>query len=206
MMIWALSACSSGGANIKGQNGQGSGAGDKAGSPNMEVTENENQVIRKYDINKNKKVDLIKVYERVKDHTGKENLLHVRTEIDLNSDGKIDIRIIYKNNSKVREEFDLDFDGKVDVINLYDDQGFLHKQEYFISSKDPSKPDLFKYYEVIGEKANRRVQLVRKERDSNLDGKIDYWEYWEEGKLVRIGRDTDHNGTVDVWENVGSSQ
>ena len=104
---------------------------------------------------------------------------------------------MYKGNQKVKEKFDLDFDGKVDVINYYH-QGLLDKQAYYLTSK--TRPDLFKYYEVIGKKNEKKLRLLRKERDTNLDGRIDYWEYWESGNLDRIGRDTDFDGKVDVWE------
>ena len=53
-------------------------------------------------------------------------------------------------------------------------------------------PHSFNFYE--------KNKLVRKERDTNGDGKIDYWEYWENGEIDRIGIDVDADGQVDKWE------
>ena len=54
------------------------------------------------------------------------------------------------------------------------------------------KPDLTKFFEDGA--------LIRKEQDSKLDGKVDYWEYFDEkGKLERIGVDHDGDGAIDAW-------
>ena len=42
--------------------------------------------------------------------------------------------------------------------------------------------------------------LVRVDRDSNNNGKVDYWEYYEGGTLDRIGYDKDGDGKVDNWD------
>ncbi len=41
---------------------------------------------------------------------------------------------------------------------------------------------------------------MRLERDTNDDGKVDEWEYYEGGKLDRIGYDTTGTGTVNKWD------
>ena len=51
--------------------------------------------------------------------------------------------------------------------------------------------DLFRYYE--------NEQLRRKEHDSDGDGKIDFWQYFDdEGKLSKTGRDIDGDGEMDL--------
>jgi hypothetical protein len=40
---------------------------------------------------------------------------------------------------------------------------------------------------------------VRKEKDTNGDGKVDYWEYWENNQVDRVGEDLDGDGNVDKW-------
>jgi hypothetical protein len=51
--------------------------------------------------------------------------------------------------------------------------------------------DLFKIFE--------NGKLRRKERDTNADGKIDFWEYLDEsGNVVKVGRDVDGDGVMDV--------
>ena len=47
---------------------------------------------------------------------------------------------------------------------------------------------------------------MRKERDTNGDGKIDIWEYWENGEIDRIGIDVDGDGQVDRWETRKTAQ
>ncbi len=42
-------------------------------------------------------------------------------------------------------------------------------------------------------------KIVRKERDTNGDGKVDYWEYWENDQVDRVGEDLDGDGNVDKW-------
>ncbi|MCB9638916.1 MAG: hypothetical protein H6728_09240 [Myxococcales bacterium] len=158
------------------------------------------EVMQRFDINKDKKPDLWKFFVEKpdpKDNSKKIREL-VRIEIDLNGDGRIDVQRFYQNGVKVRERFDLDYDGKFDLVNHYN-QGYVYKQELFQRSK--TTPDLIKHYELVeGKGKKKKVRLSRKERDQNLDGKPDYWEYWENGMLDRIGRDTDYDGKVDVWE------
>jgi hypothetical protein len=46
--------------------------------------------------------------------------------------------------------------------------------------------------------------VTRVDRDSNNDGKVDYWEYYEGGTLDRIGYDNDGDGRVDHWDRAPS--
>ena len=41
---------------------------------------------------------------------------------------------------------------------------------------------------------------MREELDTNGDGKVDQWQYFEGGKLDRIGYDTSGSGKVDHWD------
>ncbi|MBK8181009.1 MAG: hypothetical protein IPK67_19405 [Planctomycetes bacterium] len=51
--------------------------------------------------------------------------------------------------------------------------------------------DLFKYYES--------GKVRRKERDTNADGKIDFWEYFDDqGNVVKTGKDIDGDGVMDI--------
>lgn len=200
--VWGAMGCGSGTKEVKTQESTTA----KADKLDTQIPEPQvggpDEIVKKFDLNKDKRADLWKIYKH-KTTNGKRNLELVRVEIDLNGDGKIDVRRFYKDNNKIREEFDLDFDGRFDVIHFYDDNGNLFKKAYFMRSRNPQRPDLIKYYEVVGTKKDKKVVLVRKERDDNLDGRIDYWEYWENGVLERIGRDTDYDGNVDVWEKGG---
>lgn len=203
-LVWGLIGCGSPSQNVKNEATKG---GAKA-KLDTEIPEPQvggaGEMVKKFDLNKDKRADLFKVFV-YGTKNGKRVPVLVRSEIDLNGDGKIDVRRFYKDDIKNRAEFDLDFDGRFDVIHFFDDSGNLLKKAYFMRSRNPRRPDLLKYYEVIGKKKAKRSVLVRKERDDNLDGRVDYWEYWENGSLDRIGRDTDYDGSVDVWEKGGSS-
>ncbi|MCK6511656.1 hypothetical protein L6R29_17005 [Myxococcota bacterium] len=159
------------------------------------------ETMQRFDLNKDKKPDMWKFFvEKPDPRDGSKKIRElVRIEVDLNGDNRVDIQRFYENGVKVRERFDLDYDGKFDLVNHYS-QGYLIKQEIFQRSQ--TIPDLVKHFEIIEEKGKKKkkVRLARKERDQNLDGKPDYWEYWENGMLDRIGRDTDFDGKVDVWE------
>ncbi|TNE44632.1 MAG: hypothetical protein EP343_28650 [Deltaproteobacteria bacterium] len=204
-LAWGVTACGSPSSNVKKDDTKG---GAKA-KLDTEIPEPQvggpGEMVKKFDLNKDKRADLFKVFV-YGTKNGKRVPVLVRAEIDLNGDGKIDVRRFYTDDIKKRAEFDLDFDGRFDVIHFFDDEGNLVKKAYFMRSRNPRRPDLLKYYEVVGKKKARRSVLVRKERDDNLDGRVDYWEYWENGNLDRIGRDTDYDGSVDVWEKGGSSR
>jgi hypothetical protein len=42
-------------------------------------------------------------------------------------------------------------------------------------------------------------KVVRKERDTNEDGRMDTFEYFEDGRLVRVGVDRDGDEIPDVY-------
>jgi len=42
-------------------------------------------------------------------------------------------------------------------------------------------------------------KLTQKETDTNDDGNVDRWEYYDGNTLDRIGIDLDHDGKVDRW-------
>lgn len=197
VLTWGLVGCGSSSKQVaKNTNKTTNQSGVSTQIPEPEVGR-AGEIVKKFDLNKDKRADLWRVYVR---KGPKKSLNLVRVEIDLDANGKIDVRRFYKNNLKTRVEFDLDFDGRFDVIHFFDSNQNLYKKAYFMRSRNPRRPDLLKYYEVVGKKKTKKIVLVRKERDDNLDGRVDYWEYWENGSLDRIGRDTDFDGSVDVWE------
>lgn len=52
--------------------------------------------------------------------------------------------------------------------------------------------------------AAKPADLIAKkvEVDTNMDGKPDRFEYYEEGVLFRIEADTNHDGKIDEWDAV----
>ena len=149
----------------------------------------EGLTVRRFDVNKDKKPDVIKYFKEV---NGDE--IMVRKEFDLNFDGKIDVWRFYADTGELlREDMDYDFDGHVDAENYYE-AGELVRQEMDLDFD--GKPDMKRFYE--------KGVIARMEADTNKDGKVDYWEYFEKGKLDRIGIDRDGDGRVDDWKNAAS--
>jgi antitoxin component YwqK of YwqJK toxin-antitoxin module len=119
----------------------------------------------------------------------KDEEILVREDVDLNSDGKVDIRKMFVGEKISRIELDLDFDGKMDQIETYED-GLLTKTE--ISHGFSGHPNTWRFYE--------KGLLTRVERDTNGDRKPDEWLYYEQENLQRFARDYNFDGVVDNWE------
>ncbi|NOZ85033.1 MAG: hypothetical protein GXP49_01980 [Deltaproteobacteria bacterium] len=171
-----------GGQSAGNQAGQASRAGADIGGPQAKPGE----IREQFDTDDDGKPDSWKFF--IKDASGKKVL--TRREVDLNHDGKVDMRRIYDSKGKIeREELDLDFDGKIDVVSYYRG-GELVKQEQSFSFD--GKPTAWKYFD--------KGQVQRIERDTTNNGKVDTWEYYKNGKLTRLGIDTDGDGNVDKWE------
>jgi hypothetical protein len=117
------------------------------------------------------------------------NRLLVRKEVDLNLDGKVDVRTWFTDTGAIeREEMDGDFDSRVDWVDHYRGGKRVMSE---VDTDYNGAMDLFKYYEG--------GKLRRKERDSKGDGRIDFWEYLDEaGTVLRTGRDIDGDGVMDV--------
>jgi len=179
--------------------GCGTSKTPETGSTDMAALGSKSQdghIIERYDLSGDGKADLWKVYREVpkadadKDAPASTERLLVRKEMDLNFDGKVDIRqFVNADGTLAREEMDLDFDGHTDAVALYND-GQLVKRELDLNFD--GKADVFKYYED--------GKLVRKERANGRSGKVNIWEYYEAGRLVRIGRDRDGDGKPEVFD------
>ena len=171
-------------------------------APSAEVappgTPGPDEEVQELDLNGDKKADAYKFFPKGSfDREGKlleklpngQPVFMLRKELDLNADGRIDLRNWYgKDGQLEKQSYDLDFDGRVDVVTYYE-KGLVLRKEVFHAFGD--KPDTFKFYE--------KGKLVRIERDSDRDGRIDTWEYWEGEQIDRIGEDTDGDGDVDHW-------
>ncbi len=103
---------------------------------------------------------------------------------DLNRDQKVDLGKHFEKGKLVRTEADLDFDGKVDVVSEYDSQSSELKKKtqadgdtniwkyYFhneirkkeVDRNADGKADMWVYY--------RNGKVTRTEVDQNFDGKV----------------------------------
>jgi hypothetical protein len=147
------------------------------------------------DTNGDQRPDVTKIYTSIRQGDQTSQVL-VCKQVDLNSDGKVDIIYHYGEESGLTfEEFDLDFDGRFDLRAFY--QSGRRVREELDTNYD-QRVDFTKYYEAD--------RLVRVERDGNNDGRVDEWQYYEAGKLDRIGFDSTGSGRVDRWERASDEE
>ncbi|MBR6422193.1 hypothetical protein IKS86_05730 [bacterium] len=146
--------------------------------------------IKQYDVNKDKKPDILNVFKKVPNEKGGNDLLISVKMMDLNHDSRIDVWRYFneETGAVVKEELDLDFDNKVDRIDYFIG-GIVVRSEFDFQFDE--KADIIKNYDELG-------QIVAVESDQNGDGVIDYWEYYKNGVIEKIEKDTDKDGKPDV--------
>jgi hypothetical protein len=146
----------------------------------------------------------------------------VLQEIDMDGDGRTDVFNYFRERSaasrlRVKRKADLNLDGQIDAISEFDEEGELERELWdsdFDGSLDwtdhyqggvrvmaemdtnyDGRSDIWFYY-VKGDDGRPRID--RKERDTNGDGLIDFWERFDaEGNVTRTGRDVDGDGKMD---------
>ena len=151
------------------------------------------ETVQLLDLNGDGKADVWKVSVKLPGSGDKAML--VRKDLDVNFDGRVDIRRHYDTSGEVeREEMDLDFDTRVDAVHFYR-KGALYMSE--IDMAFDGRTDVWKFYDD--------GELVRKERDLDGDSTVDSWEYWKSGKLVRKGSDRDGDGEPEYFEDAPES-
>ena len=146
--------------------------------------------LKHYDVNKDKKPDIVNVLRKVPNEKGGNDLVISVKMMDLNHDSKIDVWRYFneETGAVVKEELDLDFDGNVDRIDYYIG-GIVRRSEF--DFQFDVKPDIIKSYDEAG-------QILEIESDQNGDGIIDYWEYYRNGVIEKIEKDTNKDGKPDV--------
>ena len=146
------------------------------------------QTVEMVDLNGDRQPDVWKVSVKLPGAEGRSML--IRRDLDVNFDGRVDIRRHYDASGEVeREEMDRDFDRRVDAVHCYRN-GALYMSE--IDMAFDGQTDVWKFYD--------EGELVRKERDLDGDSIVDSWEYWKSGRLVRKGSDRDGDGEPEYFE------
>ncbi len=141
--------------------------------------------VERFDVNRDKKPDIWKYYSAWE---GNEYLS--RKELDLNSDGRVDIIRTYSSDGLILKEIlDMDFDGRFDSTVIYKGGRLLRKE---MDLDYDGKIDLWKHY--VNDK------LTQIDIDKNHDGLPDYWEYYENEQLDRVVYDSDNDGKPDRIE------
>ena len=146
--------------------------------------------LKHYDVNKDKKPDIINVFKKVPNEKGGNDLLISVKMMDLNHDSKIDVWRYFneETGAVVKEELDLDFDNKIDRTDYFIG-GLVRRSEFDFQFDE--RADIIKSYDETG-------QLIAVESDQNGDGVIDYWEYYRNGVIEKIEKDTNKDGKPDV--------
>ena len=116
---------------------------------------------------------------------------HKVETVDVNNDGKPDIRRVYDGAQEICRISDLNRDGKPDMFEYYDKTGQLRRRE--ADYDDNGIVNAIEIYE--------NGKLVRAELDTTNQGKIDTWDTFDPntGKRVRRERDATGDGRVDQW-------
>jgi len=111
--------------------------------------------------------------------------------VDVNNDGKPDIRRVYDGTREVCRISDLNRDGKPDMFEYYDKNGVLRRRE--ADYDDNGIVNAIDIYE--------NGKLVRSELDTTNQGRIDTWDTFDPatGKRIKRERDATGDGRVDQW-------
>lgn len=116
---------------------------------------------------------------------------HKVETVDVNNDGKPDIRRVYDGAQEVCRVSDLNRDGKPDMFEYYDKTGQLRRRE--ADYDDNGVVNAIELYE--------NGKLVRAELDTTNQGRIDTWDTFDPGtgKRTKRERDATGDGRVDQW-------
>jgi hypothetical protein len=116
---------------------------------------------------------------------------HKVETVDVNNDGKPDIRRVYDGQHEICRISDLNRDGKPDMFEYYDKTGQLRRRE--ADYDDNGIVNSIEIYE--------NGKLVRAELDTTNQGRIDTWDTFDPstGKRTKRERDATGDGRVDQW-------
>jgi len=111
--------------------------------------------------------------------------------IDVNNDGKPDIKRVYDGNVEVCRITDLNRDGKPDMFEYFDKTGQLRRRE--ADYDDNGIVNAIEHFE--------NGKLVRRELDTTNQGRIDTWDYFDPntGARTKRERDATGDGRIDQW-------
>jgi hypothetical protein len=125
------------------------------------------------------------------EHEACEESGHRVEDVDVNNDGKPDIRRVFDGQHEVCRISDINRDGKPDMFEYYDKNGFLRRRE--ADYDDNGVVNAIEIYE--------NGKLVRAELDTTNQGRIDTWDTFDPstGKRTKRERDATGDGRVDQW-------
>ena len=110
-------------------------------------------------------------------------------EQDTDNDKITDQRLFYdKNNRLIRIELDSDQNGHFETVQYYKNALMLRYEQ---DKNQDGRPDTLVHFNDKGKR--KKVSI-----DTNIDGKMDQWQFYTDGRLVRMETDSNINGSVDT--------
>jgi hypothetical protein len=110
-------------------------------------------------------------------------------KIDSNGDGRPDIVRVMSGGRETCRMVDLNHDGKPDTFVYFDGNGAIRRTESDFD-RDGVTDEIAHYAGGV---------VIRKDRETNLDKRLDTWDFYQGGKIQQRLRDSDANGKVDQW-------
>lgn len=125
------------------------------------------------------------------EHEACEEAGHKVEAIDVNNDGKPDIKRVYDGSREICRISDLNRDGKPDMFEYYDASGQVRRRE--ADYDDNGVVNAVEFFEG--------GKLVRRELDTANQGKVDTWDFFDPGtgNRTKRERDTTGDGRIDQW-------
>ncbi len=109
--------------------------------------------------------------------------------VDLNGDGRSDLRRVVVGGQERCRALDLNLDGRIDVWVYLDASGKVRRRETDYD-RDGRIDEIALF---------RGGQLAERQRATTLRGALDTWNYFEGGRLVKSLRDSDGDEIIDQW-------
>ncbi len=136
----------------------------------------------------------------------------MREVLDENHDGRADRVLHYQDGTAlVRSEEDLDGDGRMETVSLYDAGQIVRKRTDSDGDGQSDSWSFFKAGELARHELDRNRdgfrdlvliyqagQLSREEEDRNGDGRPDLVTHYRNGEVTERHEDLDYDGTTDV--------
>jgi len=157
-----------------------------------------NSMVSSYDVNKDGKADMWKIYKEIKVSDNETKKVLLRREIDLNFNGKINYYKFYTEKGNIEKEYlDLNLDGVIDLIRFYEKNLIIREEHY---TKNPIKKDLTIDIKIKPQKKvlYSNQKLTRIVIDRTGDGYLDQYLFFKKNKLIQIGFDDDNDGKIDT--------
>jgi hypothetical protein len=121
----------------------------------------------------------------------------LRSRVDRDQDGKVDRWEYYdEKSSLVKVGFSRRADGTPDAWAFSGKDGKVQRIE-ISSARDEQKIDRIEYYDTAQAGPDGKGALTRAEADTDLDGRIDQWETYQNDALRSIAYDENRDGTPD---------